>query len=37
MSAQFAQGFSAFLDYDTVLGLRDVEHHRFTLGGRLEF
>jgi outer membrane lipase/esterase len=37
VSAQFAQGISAFLDYDTVLALSDVEHHRFTAGGRIEF
>lgn len=37
VSAQFAQGISAFLDYDTVLALSDVEHHRFTAGGRIAF
>jgi outer membrane lipase/esterase len=37
ISAQFALGISAFLDYDTVLALSDVEHHRFTAGGRIEF
>jgi outer membrane autotransporter protein len=37
ISAQFARGISAFLDYDTVLALSDVEHHRFTAGGRIEF
>lgn len=36
-SAQFAHGISAFLDYDTVLALSDVEQHRFTAGGRIEF
>jgi outer membrane lipase/esterase len=37
VAAQFAQGISAFLDYDTVLALSDVENHRFTAGGRIEF
>jgi outer membrane lipase/esterase len=37
VSAQFARGISAFLDYDTVLELSDVEQHRFTAGGRIEF
>ena len=37
VSAQFASGISAFVDYDTVLALSDVEHHRITAGGRIEF
>ncbi len=37
VSAGFAHGISAFIDYDTVLALSDVEHHRFTAGGRIEF
>jgi len=37
VSTQFAHGISAFLDYDTVLALSDVYHHRFTAGGRIEF
>jgi outer membrane autotransporter protein len=37
VSAQFAHGISAFVDYDTLIDLRDVEQHRFTAGGRIEF
>jgi len=37
VSAQFAHGISAFIDYDTVIALSDVEQHRFTAGGRIEF
>jgi outer membrane lipase/esterase len=37
VSAQFQGGISAFVDYDTVLDLANVEHHRFTAGGRIEF
>jgi outer membrane lipase/esterase len=37
VSTQFARGISAFVDYDTLIDLRDVEQHRFTAGGRIEF
>lgn len=37
VSGQFAQGISAFLAYDTLLGYSNVEAHSFTLGARLEF
>lgn len=37
VSGTFAQGFSAFLNYDALLGYRSVESHLFTLGARLEF
>jgi outer membrane autotransporter protein len=37
VSAQLAEGISAFVDYDAVFGLREVEQHRFTAGGRIEF
>jgi len=36
-SLQLAGGMAFFVDYDTVLGLEDVDHHRFTAGGRIEF
>jgi outer membrane autotransporter protein len=32
-----AHGWSAFVDYETVLGLSDFESHKFTAGARLEF
>jgi uncharacterized protein with beta-barrel porin domain len=35
--ATFGSGFSAFVDYQTVLGLDDVDDHLFTVGGRYEF
>ncbi len=35
-AAIFAPGKSAFVNYDTVLGLRDVTAHTFTLGVRRE-
>ena len=37
VSAQFAQGISAFLSYQTLLGSRHIESHRVMLGTRLEF
>jgi outer membrane autotransporter protein len=37
VSGTFAQGLSAFLNYDALVGYRDVESHLFTLGARLEF
>ncbi|MGH2607495.1 MAG: autotransporter outer membrane beta-barrel domain-containing protein [Tepidiformaceae bacterium] len=36
-SAVFRRGVSAFVNYETVLGLRDVTHHAFTGGLRVEF
>jgi outer membrane lipase/esterase len=36
-SAVFARGFSSFLNYETVVGLRDVTSHAFTGGVRKEF
>jgi outer membrane lipase/esterase len=36
-SAVLRRGVSAFLNYETVLGLRDVTHHAFTGGLRVEF
>ncbi len=36
-AAQFARGRSAFIQYDTVLGLRDVSNHILSAGVRLEF
>ncbi|HET9492087.1 MAG TPA: autotransporter outer membrane beta-barrel domain-containing protein [Methylomirabilota bacterium] len=36
-SAVFSRGVSAFVNYETVLGLRDVTHHAFTGGVRMEF
>ncbi|HYE34291.1 autotransporter outer membrane beta-barrel domain-containing protein [Methylocaldum sp.] len=37
VSGVFSHGISAFLAYDLLLGYRDVESHKFTLGTRLEF
>ncbi len=37
VSAQFAQGRSAFLSYNTLLGYDDVRFHAFSGGVRLEF
>jgi uncharacterized protein YhjY with autotransporter beta-barrel domain len=37
VSAQLKGGFAAFVDYDAIVGLSDVEYHRFTAGGRMEF
>jgi uncharacterized protein with beta-barrel porin domain len=36
-SAQFSKGISAFLNYETALGLRSVTAHGFTGGVRFEF
>lgn len=33
----FADGFSAFLQYESVLGLKDFSQNTLTLGARLEF
>lgn len=37
VSGTFAQGLTAFLNYDTLLGYRNIESHLFTVGARLEF
>ncbi len=37
VSNQFKGGVSAFVNYETVLGLRDVSAHTFTAGLRIEF
>ena len=37
MSAGFARGVSAFVNYETILGLRDITHHDFRGGVRVEF
>lgn len=37
LSGVFQGGAQAFLAYETVLGLRDVEEHLFTIGGRIDF
>ncbi len=37
VSANFNHGIQGFLDYETVLALKNVESHIFTAGVRLEF
>ncbi|MBD9355924.1 autotransporter outer membrane beta-barrel domain-containing protein [Methylomonas sp. EbA] len=37
VSGTFARGLSAFLNYDALVGYKDVESHLFTMGARLEF
>ena len=37
VSGTFAKGLTAFLNYDTLLGYRNIESHLFTVGARLEF
>jgi outer membrane lipase/esterase len=37
VSAAFAKGAAAFLEFETVLGLRSVTNHNFTAGVRFEF
>lgn len=37
VSALFARGIAAFVNYETFLGLRDVTNHQFTGGVRFEF
>jgi outer membrane autotransporter protein len=37
VSAQFPNGFSAFVDFDTVQGLSRVDRYQLTIGGRLAF
>lgn len=36
VSANFKQGLQAFIDYEAVLELKNVESHVFTAGLRLE-
>jgi outer membrane autotransporter protein len=37
VSGTFAKGLTAFLNYNTLLGYRNVESHLFSAGARLEF
>lgn len=37
LAAQFADGLSGFLGYETLVGHDDFQAHVFTVGGRLEF
>lgn len=37
VSATFARGVSAFVDYDALLGYDDIESHAFMVGTRMEF
>lgn len=37
VSATFAHGVSAFVDYDALLGYDDIESHAFMVGTRMEF
>lgn len=37
VSGTFANGWSAFANYETVLGLEDTSNHALTLGVRVEF
>ncbi len=37
LSAVFSKGISAFVNYETALGLRDVTNHAFVAGVRFEF
>lgn len=37
LSAALAQGFTAFVNYETIVGLRDVTYHEFWVGVRKEF
>lgn len=37
VSANFKQGLQGFIDYETVLELKNIESHIFTAGFRLEF
>jgi outer membrane autotransporter protein len=37
ISGVFSHGISAFLAYDLLLGYRDIESHKFTLGTRIAF
>jgi uncharacterized protein with beta-barrel porin domain len=37
LNTSFSHGASAFVAYNTLLGYRDIDSHRVTFGGRLEF
>ncbi len=37
VAATFAEGMSAFVDFETVLGLRDIDVYAVTLGARYQF
>jgi outer membrane autotransporter protein len=37
ISAVFARGITAFVQYETLVGLRDITSHAFTGGARVEF
>lgn len=37
VNVTFARGLSAFVDFDTVLGLDEVDRYLVTLGGRIQF
>jgi outer membrane autotransporter protein len=37
LAATFAHGFGAFAAYEALLGYEDVESHKLTFGGRIEF
>lgn len=37
ISSVFRKGLAAFVDYETLLGLRNVVNHSFTAGARFEF
>jgi hypothetical protein len=37
VNVTFARGFSAFVDFDTVLGLDNIDRYLVTLGGRIQF
>ena len=37
VTATLANGITAFVAYNTLLGYRDIDSHRVTFGGRLEF
>ena len=37
VSATFRKGLAAFLEYEGIVGLRDITNHNFTAGIRLEF
>lgn len=37
LAATFARGFGAFAAYEALLGYDDVESHKVTFGGRVEF
>lgn len=37
ISGTFAKGITAFLNYDALLGYRNIESHAFLVGARMEF